>query len=75
MPQNNRTISCDVCGYSEEEEDFGTGFPGWAIIKGIGACGPEEGQPVKNMNMETVLCPQCKNEIALFIDNMQEKHK
>lgn len=73
MPQENRVWTCDVCKYSETEEDFGIGVHGWAIARGIGSCPPEEGQPIRNRNMETVLCPQCSQVVSHYINDMQEK--
>ena len=75
MPQQNRIISCDVCGSSQEERDFGTGWDGWCIITGIGAEPPKHGQPIRKRNNETCLCPQCKLPVSTVIDRMQNQQR
>lgn len=70
-----RTICCDVCGATYTETDKGSGFPGWAIIQGIAAKEPEEGEPLTDANMSMAMCCKCKERAAEFIDSMQKEVK
>jgi hypothetical protein len=71
MPLSKRTATCDICGFVETEQLYGTGFPNWAIIQGIGAQAPVEGQPLDNVNLETYCCPSCTRVLTRFITGLQ----
>lgn len=71
MSLQNRIATCDVCGCSCEEIRFGVGFPGWAVINGIGACAPEPGQPQEQKHTQLYLCPDHKEVVSGFIDQLQ----
>ena len=75
MSLQNRTAICDICGYSEEEERFGVGWPGWGILNGIAAVKPEEGVPLTDANMTTYVCPQHMPQISDFLTKLQEDCK
>jgi len=75
MAIENRKATCDICGFSEEEERFGSGWPGWVIVQGIGAEAPVEGEPLSNKNMETYICPAHRLQLSMFINDMQEELK
>lgn len=72
MPLENRKATCDCCGYTEEEERFGVGWPNWVIINGIGAVAPEEGEPLANKHFEMYICPKHKEQLSQFLDDMQK---
>ena len=72
MSLQNRIASCDVCGTTESEHLFGTGWPGWAIVNGIGAVEPTPDEPIANKHTECYLCPVCREKVSNFIDQMQE---
>lgn len=75
MPLQNREVTCDICPEMESEVTFNAGWPGWAHIQGIGAQAPEEGTPISNENLEMWLCPDCKTELAIVLDKMQQYPK
>lgn len=72
MPIHNRKATCDVCGKTEEEKIFGTGWPRWSIVNGVGAVEPDKDKPLENKNLETYLCPEHTQILARFMTDMQE---
>ena len=69
----NRIASCDICCSEQQEARMGEGWPGWAIINGIGATAPVEGIPLSNQNLETYLCPLCVSRVSNYLTGLQEK--
>ena len=71
MPLNNRKATCDICNIEEEEKTMNTGWPGWAIIQGIGAVEPAVGESVQNKHLETYICPECREVVSSFLTRLQ----
>lgn len=73
MPMlQQRTIACDLCVERYTENEFGLGFPGWAIIQGIAPRKLKINEAPDSTNMTTCLCPKCKDEVAAVINHMQQ---
>lgn len=65
-----RTIKCDLCSAFFTEEDYGKGFPGWAIIQGISKHDPPTDRPLIHEDMQSTFCPKHKEAIAIFIKSL-----
>ena len=75
MPLQNRSVTCDICGYEEREKAFGAGFAGWCIVNGIGAREPGEGESIQNEHLEMYICPDCRTDVSILINELQEAKK
>ena len=75
MPLENRKATCDICHHSEREERFGTGWPNWVIVQGIGAVAPKPDEPIDNKHTEMYICPTHKQDLAGVLNRMQEINK
>jgi len=71
MAIHNRKATCDVCGKTITETSFGSGWPGWSIVNGVGAEIPKEDKPIENRNLETYLCKEHTEILSQFISDMQ----
>ena len=58
-----RTIHCDVCGASLQEEVENAGFPGWGQLSGVALDGKSN----------PFMCPRCLADVADFTDRLKEK--
>ena len=72
MALQNRIASCDICSSQSIELLANAGWPGWAIIKGIGAVAPKPNEPLRSENTETYLCPGCSSATSAFLTKLQE---
>lgn len=75
MSLQQRIASCDICGHEQQELRVGTGWPGWAIVQGVGAREPKKDTPLDSINTETYLCPECTDILSRFMTSMQENYK
>jgi len=70
-----RTNKCDVCGFSQTELDYGTGWKGWSIISGIAAKEPVVGEALTHENMNMALCPKHTLQLTDLLTVMQKENE
>lgn len=69
-----RTVQCDICEQRETENQYGNGWPGWAIISGIAAKTPKDNDSLTDENMRFILCPEHTSVVANILTNLQHEY-
>lgn len=72
MALEHRKATCDICGFTQAETQYGAGWTGWVIVNGIGAVEQVDGEILDNKHLETYVCPDHVEAMTQFITDMQE---